>query len=289
MPFVRESEGRWRACTTVDLRQLPERWRTTAHFEVLEDFGYTAQPPDGRDVTGPTWSPAAVEHIVRAGFVTDLASVPVLLWGVIASYGRQTLPAVLHDTLYAAAGAGSAPRARRLRREADVLFRSNLRETGAGPVRQWLMWAAVRTFGSPVVVVPLVALAVVLLGVAVLALGGWLTVPVIAGAAVAVAAAGLVGAMAVTSLEQDAAGRRVWRPRAFGSLLLGSVIALAATPPVLLLIVLTAVVRAVVELGEQPVARAGDRATATVAATARITWSPLLSRVPRVPGDPLGE
>src|SRR5699024_5005493 len=152
--------------------------------EVLDEFGHTQQPPAGRDEDGPYWTRRAVTHLVPAGFVTDLASVPVLLWGVIASDGRPALPAALHDTLYRDAGAAaSAPRGRRLRRAADVLFRSTLRETGAGPLRQWLMWAAVRTFGGPVVVVPLVVLAVVLLTVAVLAIAGWVTDPLIAGVA----------------------------------------------------------------------------------------------------------
>ncbi|WP_324652132.1 DUF1353 domain-containing protein [Georgenia sp. H159] len=287
MPFVRKAEdGRWRACTTVDLRQLPERSRLTVRFEVLQEFGYTDQRPDGRDDAGPTWSRTAVDHVVPAGFVTDLASVPELLWGVIASYGRQTLPAVLHDTLYRDASAvGTAPEARRLRRVADVLFRATLRESGAGPVRQWMMWAAVRTFGSPVVVVPLVVLAVVLLAVGVLAVGGWLTAPAIAWGTVLVAAVGLLSAMVITSVEDDG-GRVRFRPTSLASLLGAAAIALASMPPVIVVIVVTAAVRAVVELGERPVAWAVDGPSGElVAATARITWSPLLARVPEAAED----
>ena len=215
MPFVHESEGRWRTGSTIDLRQLPQRGRMTVRFELLDELGYTTRPPDGGDGSGPSWSRSAVEHVVPVGFVTDLTSVPELLWGVIASYGRQTLPAALHDHLYAAAApAGSLPRARRLRREADVLFRATLRESGAGPVRQWLMRAAVRTFGSPLVVVPLVALAVVLLLVGVLAVAGLLTVPRIAWAAGLVAAAGVVAAVVVTAVEEDTGGGVGLRPTA---------------------------------------------------------------------------
>lgn len=279
MPFVGESEGWWRPSVTVDLRQLPERRRLTVEFEVLEQFGHTDRPPDGHDGAGPTWSREAVEHVVPAGFVTDLASVPALLWGVIASYGRQTLPAVLHDTLYLeAAAAGSSARARRMRREADALFRSTLRETGAGPVRQWLMWAAVRTFGSPVVVVPLVVLAVVLLTTAGLDVAGLLTVPVIGRGAALVAAVGLLAALAIASVEEARDGHLRWRPDAFASLAVASLVALVATPPVLVVIVVTAVVRAVVELGERPAVVAEEGYRGRPAATARITWSPLLSR-----------
>lgn len=278
MPFVREHGGRWRSCTTVDLRQLPVRGRT--RFEVLEEFGYTSLPPDGRDAEGPTWSRAAVEHVVPAGFVTDLASVPAVLWGVIASYGRQTLPAVLHDVLYAAARAAPrATRARRLRREADTLFRATLRATGAGPVRQWFMWAGVRAFGSPAVVVPLVVVGLVLLAVAVLALGGWLTAPSIALAAVAVALGALLVSLVVTSVEEGENGRPGLRLASLGGLLLACGLVLLAAAPVVVVIVVTTVVRVVVELGERPVAHPGRPAEET-APTARITWSPLLARVP---------
>ncbi|PYF95624.1 Protein of unknown function [Georgenia satyanarayanai] len=284
MPFVRESGGRWRSCTTVDLRQLPERGRT--RFEVLEEFGYTRLPPDGRDAAGPTWTRAAVEHVVPAGFVTDLASVPTVLWGVIASYGRQTLPAVLHDMLYAAARDARATRARRLRREADTLFRATLRATGAGPVRQWLMWAGVRTFGSPAVVVPLVVAGLVLLGVGVLALGGWLTAPSIALVAVVAALGALLVSLGVASVEQGADGRARFRPASLGGLLGASGLVLLASAPVVVVIVVTTVVRFVVELGERPVAQPGRPAEET-APTARITWSPLLARVPGRPEPPL--
>src|SRR5690625_4394114 len=279
MPFVREVEGQWRPCATVDLRQLPERRTLTTTFEVLDEFGYTGRPPDGRDARGPVWSPAAVEHVVPAGFVTDLASVPALLWGVIASYGRQTLPAVLHDVLYdAARRAGTMRTGRRLRREADVLFRATLRENGAGPVRQWLMWAAVRTFGSPIVVVPLVALAVALLVLGAVAWAEWYAVVPIAGAAAMVAGAGTLAAAAMTSVEEDGRGGSAFRPRAFLSLVLACVVALVATLPVVVVMVVTAAVRAVVEVGERPAAEAsGDQ---PAAATARITWSPLLARLP---------
>ncbi len=209
MPFVREVEGQWRPCATVDLRQLPERRTLTTTFEVLDEFGYTGRPPDGRDARGPVWSPAAVEHVVPAGFVTDLASVPALLWGVIASYGRQTLPAVLHDVLYdAARRAGTMRTGRRLRREADVLFRATLRENGAGPVRQWLMWAAVRTFGSPLVVVPLIALAVALLVLGAVAWAGWYAVVPVAGAAAMVA-----GGDARGGRHDERGGGRPWQER----------------------------------------------------------------------------
>ncbi|WP_413449948.1 DUF1353 domain-containing protein [Georgenia phoenicis] len=279
MPFIRETEGRWRPCATVDLRQLPERRRTQVLFEVLDEFGHTRLPPDGRDPAGRTWSRAAVQHVVPAGFVTDLASVPAPLWGVIASYGRQTLPAVLHDLHYAAARAApTAPHARRVRREADELFCATLRETGAGPVRQWLMWAGVRSFGSPAVVVPLVVLGVVLLALGVLKLAGQLTVPSLALAAGGVALGGLLASLVVTSVEEHGGAVRL-RLRSLGGLLAACALVLVAAPPVVVVIVVTTLVRLVVELGERPAAASGSAEQET-APTARIAWSPLVARVP---------
>ena len=74
---------------------------------------------------------------------TDLASVPPFLWGLVASYGHQTLPAILHDAL--SDRADEAPPARQLavRRAADGAFRIALREAGVTTLRSTTMWAVV--------------------------------------------------------------------------------------------------------------------------------------------------
>jgi len=60
------------------------------------------------------------------------------------------------------------------------------------------------------------------------------------------------------------------------------VVALVATPPVVVVMLVTAAVRAVVELGERPAPVLVDgRPGPVVSATARITWSPLLARLPQ--------
>jgi hypothetical protein len=79
---------------------------------------------------------------------TDLASVPKVLWGLMASYGRQTLPALLHDQLCDAANSkrdvpstraeGFADRCR-----ADNMFRHGLRSVGMDWMRRWTFWAGV--------------------------------------------------------------------------------------------------------------------------------------------------
>jgi len=79
------------------------------------------------------------------GGKTDLASVPSVLWWLIASYGNHTRAALLHDALYVDKGVPPVPR-----KTADRLFLTALREPGqkAGAFRHWLMWAAVSAFGT---------------------------------------------------------------------------------------------------------------------------------------------
>lgn len=84
---------------------------------------------------------------VPAQLQTDLASVPRFMWGVVASYGRHTLPALLHDHGCDLAKAAGGQR-HWMRREADRRFRQNLRQFAAmGLGTRWLMWTAVRLFG----------------------------------------------------------------------------------------------------------------------------------------------
>jgi hypothetical protein len=79
---------------------------------------------------------------VEAGRVTDLASVPMWLWSFIASHGRQSAPAVLHDDRSAVADRLDDRRAAlMLRREDDRVFRTALREQRVPLLRAWLMWA----------------------------------------------------------------------------------------------------------------------------------------------------
>ncbi len=89
--------------------------------------------------------------VVAAGSPTDLASIPPFLWGFIPSYGSHTMSAVLHDVQ--CDGALRAPTRAHgawLRRRADGLFRRTLREDAkVGGVTHWIMWAAVRLFGDP--------------------------------------------------------------------------------------------------------------------------------------------
>lgn len=91
----------------------------------------------------------AIHVHARRRTTTDLASVPKLLWGLMASYGHQTLPALLHDQLCHQAEpiADEPMEARRAkyrqRRAADDLFREALRDEGVEFFRRWTFWTGV--------------------------------------------------------------------------------------------------------------------------------------------------
>lgn len=77
--------------------------------------------------------------VVPRGFVTDLASIPRLLWVVLPPIGENERAAVLHDWLYTT---GKVSRAR-----ADAIFRRAMAEDGVGFFTRWTMWAGVRLGG----------------------------------------------------------------------------------------------------------------------------------------------
>ena len=83
---------------------------------------------------------------VDKGEATDLASVPWVIWNLIASYGRQTLPAILHDQRCVEARRlqTTDPKAAlALRRHADGQFRRALIDQDVDQFHAWAMWTAV--------------------------------------------------------------------------------------------------------------------------------------------------
>lgn len=121
------------------LTALPLLYRRGRDFQVTEEFQYrhpvddtltiiaahdTSLPPDG-------------------GNSTDFASVPPFLWGLIANYGTQTLPAIMHDGMVGQLLRQPEYQRLQLRREADELFRVALVDNGVHRLRARVMWAAV--------------------------------------------------------------------------------------------------------------------------------------------------
>lgn len=98
--------------------------------------------PDGRRwfLRQPlVWRDEFGEVTVPAGFVTDFASVPRLVWAFISPWGKHGKAAVLHDYLYwMREGA---------RVDADALFLRVMRHCGQIFVIRRSMWLAVRLFG----------------------------------------------------------------------------------------------------------------------------------------------
>lgn len=79
--------------------------------------------------------------MVPAGFRTDLASTPRVLWAVIPPFGRWDEAAVLHDHLYG--GACSITR-----EDADAALYFGMTECNVPQWKAWVMWASVRVFGG---------------------------------------------------------------------------------------------------------------------------------------------
>lgn len=86
-----------------------------------------------------TWADAQITVTCPRGFVTDLASIPRPLRGLLDVNGRSRLPAVIHDWLYAAQTVTRA--------QADDLLRRMLLEQGMSPAAARLYWLGVRAGG----------------------------------------------------------------------------------------------------------------------------------------------
>jgi len=122
------------------LRSLPLLYRMGRDFQVAEPFCWR-DPREGRGVIEvPAHDPALPPS---DGNGTDFASVPPFLWGLIASYGKQTLAAILHDSLTHQARQAPPEQRLALRRTADETFRVALVDSGVHQLRARVMWAAV--------------------------------------------------------------------------------------------------------------------------------------------------
>ncbi len=136
MPFI-DSSGA--PLSGVHLLYRP-RGAEVRLFQLEQGFAWI-DPRDGSRTDIPAHDlsrPASDPHNS-----TDLASVPPFLWGLVASYGHQTLPAILHDALSDRADEAPADQQLAVRRAADDAFRAALREGGVAPVRSTAMWTVV--------------------------------------------------------------------------------------------------------------------------------------------------
>jgi uncharacterized protein DUF1353 len=81
------------------------------------------------------------KYVVPAGYTTDFASVPRLLWWFTPKSGPWNKAAVVHDWLITNGLLGeidiTSPRV-------DAEFREAMKACGVGWARRWVMWAGVR-------------------------------------------------------------------------------------------------------------------------------------------------
>lgn len=98
-------------------------WRVTSEFDY-----YTR--------VAPVW----LVH-VPAGFETDFASVPRLLWNVFSPTGSYGKAAVVHDYLYRTPGIAT-------KREADDIFNEAMQALGTGWFTRNTLYLAVKWFGG---------------------------------------------------------------------------------------------------------------------------------------------
>ena len=138
MPFI-DSTG-----APLDGVHLLYRPATVRLFQLEQGFAWI-DPRDGSRTDIPAHDVARPPTDPHNS--TDLASVPAFLWGLVASYGHQTLPAILHDAL--SDRADEAPLAQQfaVRRAADDAFRIALRESGVTALRATTMWTVVAIQG----------------------------------------------------------------------------------------------------------------------------------------------
>lgn len=76
---------------------------------------------------------------VPAGFVTDFASVPRVLWNILPPVGRYGKATVVHDYLYRCTALDRAT--------CDQVFLEAMQVLGVGWWTRRTMWLAVRVFG----------------------------------------------------------------------------------------------------------------------------------------------
>lgn len=102
-------------------------------FELSEDFGYDSE------LLGPL--------VVRAGFITDFASIPKpALWYVDGDDPCIAFGSVIHDYLYSCSGI--TPSGNFTRQQADALLREAMLICGASTLQAATVYAAVRFGGA---------------------------------------------------------------------------------------------------------------------------------------------
>lgn len=112
------------------------KFTTPAVLELLDNYRWRLMEPF------EFWLTDKPQDVIRvpAGYVTDLASVPRILWSLLPPAGRYAKAAIIHDWMY--------DNALRSKKEADLIFLDGMRVLGVSRWRRRLMYLAVRVFGK---------------------------------------------------------------------------------------------------------------------------------------------
>ncbi len=86
--------------------------------------------------------------VVPCGMVTDLASIPRICRGAVSKVGLHVEASVVHDYLYGAQLEFGQGNRKEDRKFADELYKRLMEKAGVNRFKRWLIYRAVRTFGS---------------------------------------------------------------------------------------------------------------------------------------------
>ncbi len=86
--------------------------------------------------------------LIPAGFVTDFASVPQWMWGIIPPHGKMANAAIVHDYMYDNRQYERVLGIDGARAFANALFLSNMLRAGVPSKQAHLYYLAVRWFGK---------------------------------------------------------------------------------------------------------------------------------------------
>lgn len=117
-------------------------FQSPAVVELLDKHRFRLVQPFEYPI-GPAHAP---EFVIRvpAGFVTDLASVPRALWGILPPHGRYAKAAILHDYLLSQCLTECKDTYRKQRRFADEVFYGAMLDLNVPEYKAATMYLAVK-------------------------------------------------------------------------------------------------------------------------------------------------
>jgi hypothetical protein len=91
-----------------------------------------------------TWQGLFSTITVPEGMITDFASIPRMFWSIVPPFGRHSLAALVHDSLYRTEGLEH----QLSRYQCDLEFEYAMRCGNVNPIKRAIMFRAVRMFAD---------------------------------------------------------------------------------------------------------------------------------------------